>query len=83
MTAQEPIPMLFADFQNSDPQGRVRLNVAGTFRDISQLGLVLQEGAEIRLYCYEFETEAVVTYSTEEKLWVAKIDWNNIRDRTL
>jgi hypothetical protein len=74
-------PRVFADFQNSDPQGRVRLNAVGTLEDLSRLGLVLQEGVEIVLYCSELETEGVVAYSSEEELWVAKVDWEKIRDR--
>jgi hypothetical protein len=44
------------------------------------LGVVLREGMEVLLYSYEVETEGFVTYSTEEKLWVAKFDSNAIRN---
>jgi hypothetical protein len=81
MTEQVQLPRVFVDFQNSDRQGRVQLNSVGTLQDLSRLGIVLREGTEMLLYCLELETEGIATYSTEEGLWVAKVDSNNIRDR--
>jgi hypothetical protein len=80
MTEQIKLPRVFVDFLNSDRQGRVRLNTVGTAQDLNRLGVVLREGMEVLLYSYEVETEGFVTYSTEEKLWVAKFDSNAIRN---
>ena len=80
MIEQGQLPRVFVDFHNSDRHGRVRLNTVGTIEDLNRLGVVLHEGAEVLLYSYEVETEGIVTYSTEEGLWVAKFDQNNMRD---
>jgi hypothetical protein len=80
---KEPMekPRVSIDFQNSDQKGRVRLNTVGTIQDLSRLGIVLREGLEIVLYCLELEADGRVTYSEEESLWVAEVDWKKIRDR--
>jgi hypothetical protein len=80
MIEQTRQPRVFVDFHNSDRQGRVRLNTVGTLQDLNRLGIVLSEGAEILLYCLESETEGVVSYSSEEGLWVAAVDWDKMRD---
>jgi hypothetical protein len=71
---------VFVDFHNSDKQGRIRLNTVGTLEDLNRLGIVLREGIQIIVCCLESEAEGVVTYSREEGLWVAAINWNDIRD---
>jgi len=63
MIEQTKRPRVFVDFHNSDSFGRVRLNTVGTIQDLNQSGLVLHEGAEILVYSYEDEAEAVVTRS--------------------
>jgi hypothetical protein len=74
------IPSLFADFQNADPQGRVRLNCIGTIEDLSRLGIRLQNGLRVVLNDNdELEADGEVMHSDEEHIWVAKIDWNAIR----
>jgi hypothetical protein len=83
MTEQSQLPRIFVDFNNSDRQGRVRLNCVGTVEDRNRLGIVLQDGTELLFCCLELETEGSVTYSTdstEEGLWLAGVDWNNIRE---
>ena len=80
MIEQAQRPRVFVDFHNSDRLGRVRLNTVGTIQDLNRLGVVLREGTEILVYCHEAEAEAVATYSKEEGLWVATIDWSKIRD---
>jgi hypothetical protein len=81
MSEPPSIPRVFVEFHNSDPQGRVRLNCAGTKQDLTRLGIVLKEGMRLLLVSYELETEGIALYSATEDLWVAKIDWNNVRDR--
>jgi hypothetical protein len=75
------LPRVFADFQNTDGKGRVRLNTIGTMEDLSQLGLILRDGLEILLYCLELETEGVVVHSEEENIWVSKVNWSDVRPR--
>jgi hypothetical protein len=74
-------PRIWVDFQNTDTQGAVRLTSAGTITDLNNLGLILHEGIEVTLYCLELEADGVVSYSQEEKRWIAKVDWDKIRNR--
>jgi hypothetical protein len=74
-------PRVFADFHNADLQGRVRLNCIGTMRDLARQKILLQEGLPIRIYSEDVEADGVVQFSTEEKIWVAAIDWNLIQQR--
>jgi len=75
-------PRIFVDFNNSDPQGRVRLNCVGTVNDLAEQKIILREGMLLLLSCSELESEGVASYSSSEGLWVASIDWDKIRDRT-
>jgi hypothetical protein len=78
MTEHAQLPRVFVDFNNSDRLGRVRLNTVGTVQDLNRLGIVLHEGAAMILRSFELEAEGTVTYSSEEGMWVAAIDWDNI-----
>lgn len=72
-------PRIFADFHNADERGRLRLNCVGTIEDLSRQNIKLQDGQLLTLYSEELEIDGVVQYSQEESLWVAAIDWNQIR----
>jgi hypothetical protein len=73
-------PKVFADFHNADAHGRLRLNCIGTVEDLAQQQIVLRSGLPLTLYSEELEVEGVVTYSTDENVWAAVIDWGAIRD---
>jgi len=69
---------IFADFNNADNKGRVRLNNHGTLDDISKNNVVLKNGLEILLSDDDsLETIGIVEFSEEEKIWVARIDWDS------
>lgn len=72
------LPKVFADFQNADRSGRLRLNCIGTIEDLTILGLRLQPGLRLRIYSDDLEADGTVEYSEEEHLWVAVIDWQAI-----
>ncbi|WP_293339424.1 hypothetical protein [Microcoleus sp. CAWBG58] len=72
-------PRIFADFHNADEQGRLRLNCVGTIEDLSRQNIKLQDGQLLALYDEELEVDGVVQYSEEENLWVAAIDWKQIK----
>ncbi|MEG4252404.1 hypothetical protein QUA70_21635 [Microcoleus sp. LAD1_D5] len=72
-------PRIFADFHNADEQGRLRLNCVGTIEDLSRQNIKLEDGQLLALYDEELEVDGVVQYSEEESLWVAVIDWKQIR----
>ncbi|WP_445248729.1 hypothetical protein [Microcoleus sp. OTE_8_concoct_300] len=72
-------PRIFADFHNADEQGRLRLNCVGTIEDLSRQNIKLEDGQLLALYDEELEVDGMVQYSQEESLWVAVIDWKQIR----
>ncbi len=72
-------PALYADFMNADRLGRVRLNCVGTIEDLRRLGLGLVDGMRVVVHDDELEADGEVINSSDENLWVAKIDWNTLR----
>ncbi len=72
-------PKIFADFHNADREGRLRLNCIGTIEDLARRNIELQPGQLLTLYSEELEVDGTVQYSETEKVWVAAIDWNQIR----
>lgn len=74
---------VFVDFHNADVQGRLRLNCIGTVEDLARQNIELQDGQLLTLYSEDLEVEGVVQYSIEEKLWVAAINWNAIKQLDL
>lgn len=74
-------PVIRVDFQNSDKGGNVRLNTVGSVQDLSRQGIVLREGLVLRLVDGELTATGRVTRS-EEDLWAAVVDWNEVIDRS-
>lgn len=72
-------PVITADFNNADRLGRLRLNLIGSTRDFARLGVRLEEGLHIVVRDDDLEADGELTYSAEEHIWVAKIDWDAIR----
>lgn len=77
-------PKIYADFHNADTKGRLRLNCIGTVEDLSRQQVELREGLLVSLYSDdvnaqgqldELLVDGVAAYSTEERCWVAVIDW--------
>lgn len=73
-------PRIYIDFHNADMQGRLRLNCTGTVEDLALQQVALRTGQALLLYSEDLEVEGVVAYSTEEKVWVAVIDWDDIHE---
>ncbi len=74
------VPVITADFNNADAQGRLRLSIIGATRDFARLGVRLVDGLRIVVTDRdELEADGEVVFSTEEHIWVAKIDWKAIR----
>ncbi len=81
-------PRVYADFHNADSQGRVRLNCDGTIEDLSRQQVELRDGLVLALYSDDADdqgqldellVDGVVTFSEQERCWVATIDWPAIR----
>lgn len=74
------IPKLFADFNNANTKGRLRLTTNGTLADIKRLNLELKEGMQVFIDDNDtLTTIGYIRYSDEEKIWVAEINWNDIQ----
>lgn len=70
---------VFADFNNADEEGRLRLNCIGTIEDLARQKIELQDAQTLTFYSEDLEVEGIVKHSPEENIWVAVIDWDNIR----
>ena len=70
---------LYADFNNADPEGRVRLNVAGTLRDLARQGVQLREGLPVVVHDEELAADGEAVFSAGEGVWAARIDWSLVR----
>ena len=77
-------PRVYVDFHNADPQGRVRLNCIGTLEDLARQHVELRDGLALTLYSDDLDdkgqldellVDGVVSFSEEERVWVAAIDW--------
>jgi hypothetical protein len=71
---------VFVDFHNADEQGRLRLNAVGSIEDLAHQRVELKAGEPLTLYSEDLEVEGIVEFSEGEKIWVAMIDWNQIRE---
>ncbi len=72
--------VLYADFNNMDSSGRIRLNSAGTTEDIQQLSLRLTEGMSLVISDTEMKAKGIVGFSSEEDIWVFTIDEGSVQD---
>lgn len=80
MNPQTPV-RLFADFNNADSEGRVRLNTQGTQNDLFTLGVTLADGMHVILDDGdELSANATVRHCSREG-WVAEVDWQAIESR--
>lgn len=73
------VSRIFVDFHNADKQGRLRLNCIGTIEDLSRQQAELEDGQQLTLYSEDLQVDGVVQFSEDEKVWIATIDWNQIR----
>jgi hypothetical protein len=70
---------IFADFNNADTKGRLRLSTVGSLESIKSQGIELYDGLKVMIDDDEsLRTLGTVYFSHEENRWVAQIDWNNI-----
>jgi len=74
-------PHLYADFQNVDPEGRIRLNTAGTSEDLARQKRIFS-GQQAQLYTDDGDSEGGLTIpgtqevSEAEGIWIAVVDWS-------
>jgi hypothetical protein len=57
----------------------LRLNCIGTIKDLARQQAELENGQQLILYSEDLEVDGVVQFSEDEKVWVATIDWKQIK----
>jgi hypothetical protein len=72
-------PKVFVDFNNADEQSRVYLTCIGILQDLNQQGIQLIDGLILLLYQEDLVAEGTVEYDDEQGVWVAVVDWDNMR----
>ena len=74
------LPRIFADFNNADSCGRLRLIFHRSAEDIERQKLNMISGLKVVIYDND-ELSAIgeVVFSEEEQIWVARIDWSQIK----
>jgi hypothetical protein len=76
----ESLTTIFVDFNNTDREMRVRLNTFGALSDIKSKGIKLRDGLELLLDDrQEFKVKGIVEFSSSENIWVAKVDWDDMK----
>ena len=54
---------VFADFNNADEQGYLRLNCIGTIDDLASQKIELEDGQALTFYSEDLEVDGIVEYS--------------------
>jgi hypothetical protein len=61
--------VVFADFNNRDSDGYVRLNTVGTVADLQKLSITLRDGLHLIVSDGDLRAEIVVHAPSTEGLW--------------
>ena len=72
--------VVYADFNNMDSAGRIRLNTVGTIEDVQKLSLRLVEGMSLVVSDSEIKASGKVEFSSEENIWVLNLDEDTVQD---
>jgi hypothetical protein len=71
---------VYADFNNCDAQGRIRLNTAGSIDDMETQNIRLSDGMILAIYSEDLEATGVARELAEGG-WGVELDWEAVRDR--
>ncbi len=71
---------LWADFDNSDEDGRINLNCVGSLASIGALASPLRPGTRVLLSDDQVEVEGVIEFDDAHGVWVAIPDWSTIEN---
>lgn len=64
---------VYADFNNRDPDGLIRLNTVGTTMGLAAMGVALREGLRLIVSDGDLEADVVVRACGPENIWRAEI----------
>lgn len=65
--------LIFADFNNRDQDGYLRLNTTGTFEDLDRLSIILEDGLRLRVSDGDLTADIVVRRPAYEGVWRGQI----------
>lgn len=65
--------MIFADFNNRDVEGFLRLNTVGTVNDLAVQSIVLRDGLRLSVSDGDLVAEVVVRRPGSEGIWRGEI----------
>ena len=70
---------IYADFNNCEENGKVRLNTNGSLGDLFRVKKQIHAGMPVWLYDEEFEVESKLEYDKKWKIWMGDPHWSTIR----
>jgi hypothetical protein len=85
---KKPI-QIYADFMKMDDNGRLVLVCRGTFKDLEENNIELDEGMKLTFYNEDEDNngnrddlvvKGIIEYDKEKERWTAKINWDEIRN---
>lgn len=71
---------IYADFNNVDEEGCIRLNCTQTLNDIETQAIKIKPGLKLNLTDNQKIVEGRVQYSKPEDIWVALINWSDLKE---
>ena len=69
---------VYADFNNCDQLGTVRLNTVGSLSDLAATGVRLEGGTALHLTNNELKVNGIAEFSKEESIWTARFNWHEL-----
>ena len=71
---------IYGDWNDHYGNDQIGLNCRGALDDIQKQNIVFSEGLRVRLYGDALEAEAIITFRTLERVWVAELIKNTLRE---
>jgi hypothetical protein len=65
--------VIYADFNNMDSDGNLRLNTVGTIADLKKYSIELKEGLRLRVADGDLMAEIIARAPAEEGVWRGQI----------
>ena len=82
---------IYADFMKCDEENRLVLTCLGTWRDLEKYNIDLQDGLMLVFYNDDQDSEGnkddllvkgIAEYDSAKERWLARIDWDAIKNES-
>ena len=70
---------IYADFNNCEEDGKVRLNTNGSLNDLCKAKTRIRTGMWVWLYDEDFEVESKLEYHQKWQIWLGEPNWSTIQ----